>query len=274
MPELPEAETIVRVLRPRLTGRRIERVELRIGKLHEPLDRRRLRRICTGRRVSGVVRRGKGIIVELADGGAILVNLGMTGVCRLCPATRPLAKHELVIFRLDDGGSWRFEDSRRFGMVQAWRRGLDPAPAFLGMLGPEPFSRDFSGSYLHRLLHGRRCSIKELLLDQRRVAGIGNIYASESLHRAGIDPRRASGSLSRGECDRVVSAVRAVLRAAIRAGGTTISDYRDPDGGEGRFIRYLRVYGRSGESCRRCGGTIVGFRQGGRSTYACPDCQT
>ncbi|MHC4884931.1 MAG: bifunctional DNA-formamidopyrimidine glycosylase/DNA-(apurinic or apyrimidinic site) lyase, partial [Planctomycetota bacterium] len=228
MPELPEAETIARGLAGCLVGRTIAKVRCRVPKLRNPLSPRRLTQRCRGQRVTAVGRRGKGVIVSLENGSAILIQLGMTGACRVCSSEAPLAKHEHVIFTLSGKKDWRFEDPRRFGMVEAYP--LDDRsrwPEFLLKLGPEPFAGAYCGDYLFRCSRKRTCSIKELLLNQSIVAGIGNIYDCEILFRAGVRPTRAAGRIRRREAERIVAETRAVLADAIAAGGTTISDYRD-----------------------------------------------
>ena len=274
MPELPEAETIARGLARCLMDKTIRNVAARVPALRGPLNLRMLRRGAKGRKVAAVRRRGKAIIVELSGKRAILLQLGMTGACRVCPAKEPLRKHEHVIFTLSSGLSWRFEDARRFGMVELFR--LDTpkaAPEFLKRLGPEPLAGGFDGGYLYGTTRSRKRSIKQLLLDQRHVAGIGNIYACEILFRAGVRPTRAAGRISKKECQRVVEGTRSVLRQAIAAGGTTVSDYKGVDGKEGAFQRELRVYGRKDEPCVTCNTPIKRVVQSGRATYYCPTCQ-
>jgi len=274
MPELPEAETIVRALAGALTGSTIRSVEARVPALRRRLDLGKLRQDVEGRRISRFLRRGKAILVELSGNGAILLQLGMTGRCRVCSINEPLERHEHVVFTVSGGRSWRFRDARRFGMVESFRRnGPGSLPRYLKNLGPEPLADGFDVDYLFDVTRRRKRSIKQLLLDQRFVAGIGNIYASEILFRAGVRPGRAVGRLSRKECRAVVDAAGAVLREAIAAGGTTISDYRRVDGREGAFKRELRVYGRAGAPCVACTTPIKRIIQGGRSSFYCPVCQ-
>jgi formamidopyrimidine-DNA glycosylase len=269
-------ETVTRALRPHLVGRRIVRTEAHVARLRvgQPFDIGERREIL-GSPVVAVRRRARYCLVELANQWVIIVHLGMTGSCRLVPIGTPRQRHEHVLWELDDGVSWRFADPRRFGAILAERLPAPGAdPACLGHLGPEPLSDDFTAAFLYRTSRGCRGPIKLWLMDNARVVGVGNIYASEALYRAGIRPTRPAGSLSRPRCARLVAAVREVLAEAIAAGGTTIIDFKTVDGSEGRFIRELAVYDRAGEPCRRCtGGPIRRLVQGGRSTYFCPTCQ-
>ncbi len=273
MPELPEAETIVRGLRRSVVGRRIRRVEV----MHPDVLRAPLRafaRAARSRTVEDVGRRGKNVLLFLSEDGVLAVNLGMTG--RLLPFTgvprgneRPT--HPVVRFLFDDGGMLVFEDQRRFGTVEV----LDTAgwAARDARMGPEPLGPAFTADVLARALGGSRSPVRSWLLDQRRIAGIGNIYAVEALHRAGIHPLRRSRELDAGEARRLHGAIRSVLRAAIRHGGTTIRDYRNVDGGEGEYRSLLRVYGREGEPCPRCGTPVARAVLSNRSAYFCPACQ-
>ena len=263
-------------MRRNLLQHRIEDVTATVPALRRPLDPKQLRLICNGRTICGIRRRGKFIVVHLSDGGTLLLHLGMTGAIRLCPAGTPSGPHDRVLWRLADGTSLRFVDPRRFGVVEAGAPIPGQRdPAALPELGPEPLSAAFSAAYLYRLSRGRKRPIKNLLMDQAMVAGIGNIYASEALFRAGIRPRRQSRRLTRAEAARLVDAVRDVLREAIACGGTTIRDFQGLDGREGSFAVRLAVYGRTGEPCPRCaaGSAIVRSVLAGRSTYFCRACQ-
>lgn len=274
MPELPEVETVVRALRPRLEGRQILRAQAFAARLRQPLCPEDFAAM-SGRTVLAVRRRAKYIVCELSGAQLLLLHLGMTGACRIVPAELPRAQHEHVLWWLDNGQTWRFCDPRRFGLVELhpWPR-PEALPACLAELGPEPLGPDFDGAALHALCRERGRPIKVLLMDHTVLAGVGNIYASEALHRAGIAPGRAAGGLTRSRCERLAQSVREVLLEAIAAGGTTISDYRDPDGQEGHFARELRVYDRAGTLCPRCRrGRIRRSVLAGRSTYHCPVCQ-
>ncbi|MBN1256913.1 MAG: bifunctional DNA-formamidopyrimidine glycosylase/DNA-(apurinic or apyrimidinic site) lyase [Planctomycetes bacterium] len=274
MPELPEAETIARGLRRYLVGKKILQITARVPSLRRPLNLIKLRTGAVGKKVVAVNRRGKAIIIELSGKRAILIQLGMTGACKLCPEQEALNKHDHVIFAVSGKLSLRFEDIRRFGMLESFQLDEEASwPEFLKTLGPEPLEKGFSGEYLHTITRKRKTAIKTLLLNQRSVAGIGNIYASELLFRAHIRPGRAAGRLKLAECEKIVEQTRKVLKEAIKAGGTTISDYKGVDGNAGKFDRKLRIYGKAGKACEACGGTIKRIVQTGRATFYCPVCQ-
>ncbi len=273
MPELPEAETIVRGLRPAITGRRIARAEvLKPDVLRE--SKRSFAPKVRGRTVARVERRAKNVLIVLDDGRRIAVNLGMTG--RLLPfetpprgARRPT--HPAVRFRFADGSLLVFDDTRRFGTVECltdeeWRRRE-------ARFGPEPLDDDYTPGMLHSALATSRSPVRSWLLDQRRVAGVGNIYAAEALFLSGVHPLREARSIDGHEAERLHASLRDVLRGAIDEGGTTIRDYRNAIGGEGGYARLLWVYGRDGESCRRCGSTIERTVLSSRSAFFCPSCQ-
>jgi formamidopyrimidine-DNA glycosylase len=196
----------------------------------------------------------------------------MSGSLRVLPAGTPPALHDHYDLVLDSGSCLRFNDPRRFGCL-LWVTGDPGRHRLLAELGPEPLGRGFDAGYLATKARGRRVAVKQFLMDQRVVVGVGNIYASEALHRAGVDPRRAAGRVSAAKLERVVVAVREVLREAIRRGGTTLRDYVNADGAPGYFSVDLLVYERAGQPCRRCGGVIRQVVQGQRSTYFCPACQ-
>jgi formamidopyrimidine-DNA glycosylase len=269
MPELPEIETIVRGLAPAVCGRRVVGVDVRERRLRAPLARDFPTRL-TGRRVDALSRHGKYLIATLDDARIWLVHLGMSGQLTLTPG-RPAARvHDHVVVDFDDGSTLTYNDPRRFGCMQV----IEPtALAAHAGSGIDALSPALTGDVLHALARGRKTSVKALLMDQRRIAGLGNIYVSELLFRAGVRPRRAAGRLTRAECARVVDASREILRAAIRDGGSSISDYRDGFGQFGCFQRSHQVYDRAGEACRTCGTKIHGCVVVGRSTFHCPRCQ-
>jgi formamidopyrimidine-DNA glycosylase len=276
MPELPEVETVVRGLRPHLVGAQIRDVTAAVARLRTPVDLPRLREVCCGRTIRDIRRRAKFIVVELDDGVAIVLHLGMTGAFRIVPQDTPPAPHECVAWRLAGGRSWRFRDVRRFGLVQICALpGTGGDPEQFRDLGPEPLSDAFDGAFLHAAMRGRDRPVKNLIMDQAVVVGVGNIYANEALFRARINPQRRSASLSRAAVDRLVGAIKGVLTAAIDAGGTTIGDFRRVDGSEGEFGLDLKVYGRAGQDCPRCGAGhgIRRIVQAGRSSFLCPRCQ-
>jgi formamidopyrimidine-DNA glycosylase len=274
MPELPEVETVTRALRPRLVGRRLLGVVTHTAKLRRPLvwDSASI----AGRTIVTVRRRAKYILVELSDLQVILIHLGMTGSCRVVPANEPLTKHEHVVWLLDNGETWRYRDPRRFGVAELHAIAAPGGePDCLADHGPEPLDDQvFNAWVLRAACAGHERPIKPFLLDPSVVVGVGNIYASEALHRAGIRPTRTAASLSLARCGKLVAAIQEVLQAAIAAGGTTVADFRAPDGSEGWFTRELRVYERAGQPCLGCGkGPIQRLVQTGRSSYFCPHCQ-
>lgn len=271
MPELPEAETIVRGLALVLPGRTVRSVEvLRPDVVRGPPDE--FAGAVSGQRIRNVGRRGKNIVLSL-DPVRVVVNLGMTGRVLTSGAEHPDARstHPAVVFHLEDGGCATYDDVRRFGMLSAlgpgaWRR-------WTRALGPEPLGRAFTAARLGEILAASRAPIRSLLLDQRRIAGVGNIYAVEALWAARIDPRTPARLIDPAAVARLHRALRRVLRSAIAAGGTTLRNYRDASGEEGRFGRALRVYGRSAEPCTRCRAPVERIVFGGRSAFRCPRCQ-
>lgn len=272
MPELPEAETIVRGLRPALEGRRI--VRLRID--HEdvlPQEPGELRDRVRDRRIVGVARRGKNVLLRLDPDVDLVVNLGMTGSLLVDPpAEGPAAStHPALRFELEDGGRLVYDDVRRFGRVEALTP--DERRSWEARLGPEPLDPDFGPADLREGLQASRTPVRSWLLDQRRIAGIGNIYANEALFRARIHPRTPARSLGPEEAEALHRALRGVLRAAIEAGGTTIRDFRDAGGRAGAFSEHLRIYDREGEPCLRCGTPVRRTVFGNRSAFHCPSCQ-
>ena len=270
MPELPEVETTCRGLQPHLTGRRIEAVKVRDARLRWPVPRDLPRRIA-GQRIQQLRRRGKYLILEL-ERGALIVHLGMSGALRIVPADRAPEKHDHLDWLIEGVGALRFTDPRRFGSVH-FVVGDPEEHALLAQLGPEPLSSDFTAAGLHRASRGRRVSIKEFLMNSRIVVGVGNIYANESLFRAGIDPRTNAGRISLNRYVDLVNAVRATLDAALDAGGSTLRDWLHADGGSGYFQQQYFVYARGGEACRRCTQPVREIRQGQRASFFCPTCQ-
>lgn len=272
MPELPEVETVCRGLAPRLVGRAIVRVDQRCDALRIPLPPRFAERV-TGRRIAAIGRRAKYILVHLDDGAVMLIHLGMSGRLVLHNGSpRAPGRHDHVIFHTDDGGHLTFNDTRRFGLITlAAADELERHPLLAG-LGPEPLDEGFTGAALAARLAGKRTPIKAALMDQRVVAGLGNIYACESLFHAGLSPRRMASTVRRRRAARLVAAVREVLRAAIEAGGSSLRDYVQASGQRGYFQHRFSVYNRAGEPCPGCdcGGAIRRIVQAGRSTFYCP----
>lgn len=269
MPELPEVETTVRGLEPVLQGRRLVTVETRRPDLRRafPPD---LRQRLTGATVTNLSRRAKYGLIATDRGDTLVFHLGMSGRWRIDPAE--LGAHDHFLLETDEGRRLALNDPRRFGSLDlVSTEGLESAAPFAAM-GPEPLGDAFSAAYLLEALAGRSAPIKALLLDQRIVAGLGNIYVCEALHMAGIAPSRAAGRISRPRLERLVEAIKAVLLAAIEAGGSSLRDYARPSGELGYFSKQWRVYGREGEACH-CGATIRRRADSGRSTYFCPRCQ-
>jgi formamidopyrimidine-DNA glycosylase len=274
MPELPEVETIRADLDPELRGRRIEGVRV----FHDDLilgddSRRSFSRKVRGRTIGSVGRRAKYLLFHLQGDTLLRVQLRMTGRFWLDTRRPDPAefRHPGVDFRLDDGRTLYYDDTRRLGGFDIL--GADEWAALEAVIGPEPLPASFTFRTLGERLRGSRAPIKNALLDQRRLAGVGNIYASEALHRASIDPRRPAGSLDERELRRLHRAIRAVLREALRSAGTTFQNYRAVNGRSGSFQTSLRVYGKDGYPCPRCTGSVTRIVQAGRSTFFCPDCQ-
>jgi formamidopyrimidine-DNA glycosylase len=282
MPELPEVETVRRGLAPHLEGARLTRVEQRRADLRFPLPDRFVERL-TGATVESLDRRAKYLLAGLDTGETLATHLGMTGRFdvdggkpgRFHRAAGDDPKHTHIVFETDRGARIAFNDARRFGYMDLIpTAALAEHPWFAG-LGPEPLGNAFSAAALTAAFEGRRQSVKATLLDQRVVAGLGNIYVCEALHRAGIDPERPAGSLRPKETAALVQAIRDVLEAAIKAGGSTLNDFRHADGALGYFQHDFRVYDREGDPCATasCPGAIRRVVQSGRSTFYCPRCQ-
>lgn len=270
MPELPEVETIVRDLAHLLPGARIREVEILRPDLVEGAAPEVFAKRIRGRTIRAVTRRAKNIVMDLG-GERLLVNLGMTGRLLVARAGDEGPTHLGVRMGLDRGRELRYHDVRRFGRL--WTATEDEWRAWDGALGVEPLSDAFSVDWLVRAAGRSKVAIKVWLMDQARVVGVGNIYASEALFRAGVDPRRPANALRPDELARVRDGVRAVLREAIDHRGTTFLDYRDARGEQGAFAARLKVYDREGQPCPGCAGTIARIVQGGRSTFFCPSCQ-
>lgn len=269
MPELPEVETTVRGLAPVLEGERIAAVELRREGLRWPFPAD-LRQRLTGARVTALSRRAKYGLIGTDRDDTLIFHLGMSGRWRVDPGE--LGLHDHLVIETGSGRRLALNDPRRFGFVDLHRTAaLANYPAFPAM-GPEPLGPGLTGGYLLDALRDRRAPIKAMLLDQRVVAGLGNIYVCEALHLARIAPSRAAGRVALPRLERLVEAIRSVLEAAILAGGSTLRDYARPDGELGYFSKQWRVYGREGEACG-CGATVRRRAEGGRSTFWCAVCQ-
>lgn len=304
MPELPEVESLRCALDALVRGRRIERVSVHETRLRYPVDPERLERDVCGRRIVTVGRRSKYLLVEVASDAAaghmnrlkgrsasngvhpaknpspahvaraiLVVHLGMSGRFTLAPRGEPVLPHVHVRFELDDGRELRFRDPRRFGMLETLGCEELATDRRFASLGPEPLEPSFSGDWLGSVARGRRVPVKCFIMDAATVVGVGNIYASEALHRASIHPLRAAGRIARPRWERLASSIQEVLREAVALGGTTLNDWQGPEGNAGEFATRLRVYGREGEPCARCGAAIRRAVLSGRSTYYCPRCQ-
>lgn len=286
MPELPEVETVRRGLSPAMEGKVIDRAEIRREGLRWPFPPDLAQRL-TGARVLGLRRRSKYILADLDTGESALIHLGMSGrmtVSGLQAAYVPgrfhhdhpaPEKHDHVVLHMAGGARVTFNDPRRFGALDLLNTALADSHPLLASLGPEPLGNQFHADHLATRLEGRRGPIKALLLDQRIVSGLGNIYVCEALNRAGIHPERAGGRIGRARLERLVAEIRAVLAEAIEAGGSSLRDYRQADGELGYFQHGFRVYDRENHPCQTtdCSGTIRRIVQSGRSSYYCPRCQ-
>ena len=268
MPELPEVEVTRRGIEPHLVGRAIAAVSVREPRLRWPVPR--TVRGLAGREVRAVKRRGKYLLIDCGDGHLIL-HLGMSGSLRLVAEGSAPGTHDHCDLAIGNK-VLRLRDPRRFGAV-LWTTQAPEAHPLLRHLGVEPLTRALDGRKLHGLTRASRVRIKPFLMDGRRIVGVGNIYASESLFLAGIDPRKAAGRLSAASCARLAAAIKRTLRTAIRAGGSSLRDFVGSDGAEGYFQRRAWVYDRAGQKCRRCGAAIRKIVQGQRATYFCAGCQ-
>lgn len=282
MPELPEVETVMRGLAPVMTGAVIARADVNRPDLRWPFPERMAERL-NGQLVQGLRRRSKYILADLASGESLLVHLGMSG--RMLISGDPLGvfvhdhpaaqKHDHVVFHMGNGARVTFNDPRRFGAMDLLETAQADAHKLLAVLGPEPLGNDFHEAVLIDAFQGRNMPVKSALLDQRIVAGLGNIYVCEALYRAGIHPARKAGRISKARIARLVPIIRQVLAEAIEAGGSTLRDFKQADGELGYFQHSFDVYGREGEPCKTsgCGHVIKRIVQSGRSSFFCGACQ-
>jgi len=270
MPELPEVETSRRGIEPHIIDTRISRVIIRNRSLRWPISKS-VDRNLTDSTITSVTRRAKYLLINTEQGAAIL-HLGMSGSVFIVDRDTPASVHDHVDIELETGKSLRFRDPRRFGSLH-WSN--DPLQhKLLRSLGPEPLSDQFDGDYLWANSRGRRVSIKQFIMNAHIVVGVGNIYASEALYLAGINPRRASGRVALHRYETLAGAIKEVLSSAIKAGGTTLRDFYGGDGEAGYFQQKLQAYGREGEPCRQCDTPIAAIVQGQRTTFYCKQCQT
>jgi formamidopyrimidine-DNA glycosylase len=270
MPELPEVETTLRGIAPHVVNTRLTRILVREPRLRWPVPTTLASKL-TGQTVTGMTRRGKYLLFH-TPAGTMLLHLGMSGSLSIAAADAPAEKHDHVDFVLNNASCLRFTDPRRFGSLH-WCDENPHQHPLLKDLGPEPFGTDFTADYLYATSRGRRVAIKQHLMNAHVVVGVGNIYASESLFRAGIHPTRPAGRIARARLARLVDEVRQVLSEAIAQGGTTLRDFSVGDGRPGYFQQALKAYGRKDQPCERCGSGIRAIRQGQRATYYCPRCQ-
>ncbi|QTP57657.1 bifunctional DNA-formamidopyrimidine glycosylase/DNA-(apurinic or apyrimidinic site) lyase [Billgrantia antri] len=273
MPELPEVETTRLGIAPHVEGREIVEAIVRQPRLRVPVPDDLIERLV-GSRIGTLSRRAKYLLLPLEGEGAgsLIWHLGMSGSLRIARLGELPKKHDHVDLVFDGGAILRYHDPRRFGFVD-WLAGSQESDPRLVNLGPEPLSEAFDGERLYRLSRGRRMAVKPFLMDNAVVVGVGNIYASEALFLAGIDPRRAAGRISRERYERLAAAVREVLAAAITQGGTTLRDFVSGTGEPGYFKQRLNVYGRHGQGCRRCNGELRLVTLGQRASVFCPACQ-
>jgi formamidopyrimidine-DNA glycosylase len=292
MPELPEVETVRRGLQPAMEGARFAKVELRRGDLRWPLPKDFAQRL-QGKTVTGLGRRAKYLLADLSSGDVLLMHLGMSGSFHVFQETGSKAlgryhheraqhaTHDHVVFHMSSGAIVTFNDPRRFGSMKLVARAKLDAEPLLKNLGLEPLGNEFDAAMLAKACQGKRTSLKAALLDQRIVAGLGNIYVCEALHRARLSPKRIAATIAtktgapNERAERLVEAIKAVLNAAIKDGGSSLRDHKLTDGELGMFQHHFRVYDREGEKCRTpgCGGTVKRIVQNGRSTFYCPACQ-
>lgn len=270
MPELPEVETTLRGLEPHLAGQCIKDVTIRQPQLRWPVPKN-LPSLLRGQVIRTLRRRAKYLLLEF-EHGTLILHLGMSGSLRVLPVATPAGKHDHFDLILSSGKLMRLRDPRRFGAV-LWHKGDISQHALLQDLGPEPLGQDFDANYLYRATRNRSAAIKLVIMDSHVVVGVGNIYASEALFRAGIRPQLAANKLSRPRCEKLVEEIRTTLAAAIQKGGSSLRDFVNSSGEPGYFQQHYFVYGRAGEPCRKCGKPVKQIRQGQRSTFYCPACQ-
>ncbi len=270
MPELPEVETSRRGIAPHVEGQTVRRVIIRQPSLRWPVPDE-LPSHITRRKILTVDRRGKYILLRFTN-GAVILHLGMSGSLRIATRNTAIRDHDHVDIVLGNDKILRLHDPRRFGCV-LWADIPAEQHKLLAKLGPEPLSDEFDGAYLHRQSRKRSCSVKAFIMNSHIVVGVGNIYASESLFIAGINPRRKAGAISRQRYDALADAIKQILAAAIEQGGTTLRDFTREDGQPGYFAQQLYVYGKAGEACQQCGGVIKQVTQQQRSSFYCSHCQ-
>tara|TARA_R110002050_G_scaffold9504_1_gene33192 strand:- start:339458 stop:340288 length:831 start_codon:yes stop_codon:yes gene_type:complete len=272
MPELPEVETTLRGVEPFLKGAKITHVTIRNFSLRWPIESH-LAKILTNQSIHRLYRRAKYLLLE-CDTGTLIIHLGMSGRLRILNVSDNISaeKHDHFDMSVNNGHLLRYTDPRRFGAILWTDKSIDQHPLF-SHLGPEPLTESFNAAYLLVKSTPRRCSTKTLLMDGKVVVGVGNIYANEALFLARIHPNTSANKLTIKECERLVIAITTILKQAIKAGGTTLKDFRKSDGKPGYFAQELSVYGRQGEACVHCGSTVEHYKEAQRATFYCPRCQ-
>jgi len=270
MPELPEVETSRRGIEPHLLNKKITSISIRQHKLRWPIPKN-LPQLATGKTIRSVSRRAKYIYLEL-DNGTIIIHLGMSGSLRICTDKTLPEKHDHIDIQVSSKKILRLRDPRKFGCV-LWAGGSVDNHKLIKPLGPEPLDDSFTAGYLHDKANKRQCSIKSFIMNSHIVVGVGNIYASEALYRAGINPKRKAGNISLSRFEKLVAAIKLTLTLAIEEGGTTLRDFTGTSGQPGYFAQKLLVYGRNGMPCTQCGEDIKQFTQQARSTFYCTVCQ-
>ncbi len=270
MPELPEVETSRRGIEPYLLNKEITKITIRQHKLRWPIPKN-LADLAVGQTIRAVSRRAKYIYLVL-DHGSIIIHLGMSGSLRICTDNTPAEKHDHIDIQVASNNILRLRDPRKFGCV-LWAEGEVEQHKLIKPLGPEPLTDAFTAQHLHHRAKKRQCSIKSFIMNSHIVVGVGNIYASEALFRAGINPKRKAGKISFIRTQKLVTAIKLTLEAAITEGGTTLRDFTGSNGQPGYFAQKLLVYGKAGEPCSVCGSTIKCINQQARSTFYCSHCQ-
>ena len=270
MPELPEVETTRRGIEPHIENNKVSKVILRRNTLRWPITPA-LSKDLPGETIQSVSRRGKYLLLATQK-GCLLIHLGMSGSLRIVESSRAAAKHDHVDVVFANNKVLRYTDPRRFGCI-LWETEPIEAHPLLASLGPEPLEDNFQTDYLFKKSRRRNVAVKTFIMDSKVVVGVGNIYANESLFLAGISPKRSAGKISKPRYEKLVECIQQVLQQAIDVGGTTLKDFTGSDGEPGYFAQSLHVYGRRGEPCHGCNGTLKEIRQGQRSTVYCPQCQ-
>lgn len=275
MPELPEVEVVCRGLRPFLIGRTVTAIHWSGKKLRHPVQLEAIQQAMINRTITTIERRAKFLQIGLNSGAMLIIHLGMTGNLGIFPPSTGRAKHDHMFWLLDNGTELRYNDSRRFGSIRVLtpEQAIDREQTLFKTTGPEPFSGQFSAQYLHTLAKGKNPAVKLFIMTNQNVAGIGNIYANESLFAAGIRPTRKAQTLTLKQWDRLVTEIRRILHYAIECGGSTINDFLNASRQRGYFQINFKVYGRAGETCTLCSTRIEKQKIGGRASYFCSHCQ-